>query len=177
MTKTLRHGLVVGCRAYRCIAGRSSGKHVVELRDLEIAISDDRIIRSVALRLLDVVRPSRMLVDRVDREADDLDAAFVELRLDLGHVSELGRANRGEILRMREQHAPGAAYPLMKANAALRRVGFEIRCEMVESQGHGRCSRVVSWTISGALPQPRFRCAVRERLASCQDDRLAGGRP
>jgi pimeloyl-ACP methyl ester carboxylesterase len=54
----------------------------------------------------------------------------------------------------------------MKANAALRGVGFENRCEMVESQGHGRCSCVVSWTVSGASPQIRFRSAVRERLAS-----------
>src|SRR5262249_57784341 len=102
------------------------------------------------------------------------DAALVEFRLDLGHVAELGRANRGEILRVREQHAPEAAHPLMKANVALRGVDFEIRCEMVESQGHGRCSCVVSWTVSGALPRTRFRSAVRERLASSQT-RVAAG--
>src|SRR5215831_5454022 len=115
--------------------------------------------------------PARLSTGSTERP-DDLDAAFVELGLDPGHVAELGRANRSEILRMREQHAPGAAHPFMKANAALRGVGFEIRCEMVESQGHGRCSCVVSWTVSGALPQTRFRSAVRERLASSQDDRL-----
>src|SRR5262249_52055959 len=167
------HGLIVGCRAGRCVAGRRGRKHLVELRDLEIAITDDRVVRGVTLRLLDVVRPSRMLVDRVDREADDLDAAFVELGLDLGHVAELGRANRGEILRMREQYAPGAADPLMKANASLRRVGFKIRRYVVESQGHGRCSCVVAWTGIGACRR-WFWSTVRERLASSQDDRLAG---
>jgi hypothetical protein len=37
--------------------------------------------------------------DGIDAQADDLDATFIELRLELGHVAELGRADRSEILR------------------------------------------------------------------------------
>jgi len=40
-----------------------------------------------ALGLLDVGRPAGMLVDRIDGEADDLDATLVELGFDLGHVT------------------------------------------------------------------------------------------
>ena len=35
---------------------------------------------------------------RVDAQADELDVALGELGLDLGHVAELGGADRGEIL-------------------------------------------------------------------------------
>ena len=45
-------------------------------------------------------------LDRIDTQADDLDAALVELRLDAGHVAELGRADGREVLRMGEQNGP-----------------------------------------------------------------------
>ena len=50
--------------------------------------------------------PAGVTVDRIDRQADDLDAALVEFRLDARHVTELGGADRGEILGMRKQHGP-----------------------------------------------------------------------
>ena len=56
-----------------------------------------------------------------------LTAAAIELRLDLRHVSELGRADRCEVLGMREQHAPRIAQPLVKANRSVGGSGFEIR--------------------------------------------------
>ena len=67
------------------------------------------------------------LLDRVDRETDDLDATLVELRLDLGHVAELGRADRREVLRVREQHAPGIADPVVKLDFSFGGLGLEIR--------------------------------------------------
>ena len=71
-------------------------------------------------------------VDRIDTEADDLDAALVELRLDPRHVAELGGADRGEVLGVREQHAPGVAEPFMEPDVALRGVGLEIRGDIAE---------------------------------------------
>ena len=56
----------------------------------------------------------------IDREPDDLHAALVELGLDPGHVAELGRADRREVLRVREQHRPGVADPVVEADRALR---------------------------------------------------------
>src|SRR5262245_34911143 len=88
------------------------------------------------LRLLDVARPARMLVERVDGQADDLDAALVKFRLDPGHVSELGGADRREVLGMREQHNPGVADPIVKADLAVGRLSFEIRRGIVDLQRH-----------------------------------------
>jgi hypothetical protein len=41
-------------------------------------------------------------VNRIDREPDDLHAALIELRLDFGHIAELGGANRCEVLGVGE---------------------------------------------------------------------------
>jgi len=59
-----------------------------------------------------------VLVDGVDGQADDLDAALVEFRLDLGHVAEFGGADRREVLRMRKQHHPVVANPIVEADLA-----------------------------------------------------------
>src|SRR4029077_5504976 len=97
---------------------------------------DHGIIRRETLRLLDVVCPARMFVDRIDRQTDDLDAAFIELRLDLGHVAELGGADGGEILWMREQHGPFVADPIVKTDLAFGGFRFEIRRGIVDRESH-----------------------------------------
>src|SRR5918994_1864704 len=43
------------------------------------------------------------------------------------HGAEFGGADRGEVLGVAEQDAPGVTEPLVKADAALRGVRFEIR--------------------------------------------------
>src|SRR5262245_58867506 len=77
-----------------------------------------------------------MLLDRIDRQPDDLDTALVELRLDLGHVAELGGAHRREVLRMREQHGPGAADPVVEADLAFRGLSLEVGSGIVDGKGH-----------------------------------------
>ena len=57
--------------------------------------------------------------------------------LSLRHVAELGRADRREILRMREQHRPGVADPFVKANAAFRGLSLEVRRDIADAQSHG----------------------------------------
>jgi hypothetical protein len=44
------------------------------------------------------------------------------------HVAELGGADGGEVLRVREQHRPGIADPVVEADAALGGVGLEVGC-------------------------------------------------
>ena len=63
---------------------------------------------------------------RVDREADDLDAAAVELGLDPGHVAELGRADRREALGVGEQHGPRVADPVVEVDRPLGGLGLEV---------------------------------------------------
>src|SRR5262245_37490807 len=94
--------LVVRGRALGRVAGHGGGEHAVELRYVEVGIGDHRVIRGEALGLLDVVGPAVMAGERIDGQPDDLDAAPVEFGLDLGHVAELGRADRREVLGVRE---------------------------------------------------------------------------
>src|SRR4029078_7773582 len=92
-----------------------------------IAVSDERVVGCVALRVLDVLRPLSMIVDRIDAQADAFSIALVELRFEPRHIAELGRANRREILRMRKQYSPAVADPVMEADRAFSRFGREIR--------------------------------------------------
>ena len=130
------HGRVVGGGA--AVGGDLVGRqHVVELGDLEIVVGDHRVLDRRALRFLDVLRPGAVAVDRVGRQADQLGVSFRELGLDLGHVAELGRAHRGEVLRVRKEDRPFVADPVVEADLSLGRLGFEIGGGVVDAQGHG----------------------------------------
>ena len=91
----------------------TTNRHVVELGHLEIGVPYHRILDLGALGLFDVDGPFAVVLDRIDRESDQLGIALGEFRLDLGHVAELGRADRREILGMRKQDRPLVADPLM----------------------------------------------------------------
>ena len=132
------HGLVVSCGAVLRLASDLGGKHPVELRDAEVRVTDDRIVGRTALRLLDVLGPSRVIAGRVDRQPDDLHVAAVEFGLDVCHVPELRRAHGREVLRMREEHSPRVADPVVEADRALGRLGREVRCGVADRQSHRR---------------------------------------
>jgi hypothetical protein len=74
---------------------------------------------------------------RIDRNADDFDPALGEFRRIAGHRAELGRAHWREILRMRKQHGPTIADPVVKADNTLRGVSSEIGGGVVDAKGHG----------------------------------------
>ena len=82
----------------------------------------------------------RVGLDRVDAEADDLHVALVELGLELRHVAELGGAHGREVLRMREQHRPRIADPVVEADPALGGVGLEVRRDVADAKCHGTTS-------------------------------------
>ena len=112
ITKTLRTvWLSAGVRdlASPEVLGR---QHPVQLGHVEVGVADDRVVGPGALGLLDVVGPPLVVAGGVDRQADDLHVALVELGLELGHVAELGRAHRGEVLGVGEQHGPRVADPV-----------------------------------------------------------------
>ena len=129
-------GLVVGRRALGGVAVGAGGQHAPGLGDLEIGVADHRIVRREALRLLDVGRPARVPVDRIDAQADDLDVALFEFGFDLGHVAKLGGADRGEVLGVREQDGPGIADPVVKFDFAFRRLRLEIRRRVANRESH-----------------------------------------
>src|SRR6516162_968541 len=90
----------------------------------------------MTLGFFDIVRPTRMVADRIDAEPDDLAVALVELGLQPRHVAELGRADRREVLRVREQDGPAVADPFVEVDAALGRLRGEIGSFAVDSQRH-----------------------------------------
>src|SRR5256885_5218094 len=57
----------------------------------------------------DLLGPGGMAVGGIHRKTDDLHMPFVELGFQFGHVAELGRADRREVLRMREKDEIGRA--------------------------------------------------------------------
>ena len=96
---------------------------------MEIGVADHGIVRRGALRLADVFRPLGVLVDRIDRKTHQLDAALVEFRFQPGECTELGGANRGEILGMREQQCPAIADPVMEFDFPFGGLGYEVRSD------------------------------------------------
>src|SRR5690606_21564329 len=71
-----------------------------------------------------------------DAEADDLHVTLVELRLQPGGVAELGGADGGEILRVREQHGPVAVDVIVEADAAFGGLGLEIGSGIADENCH-----------------------------------------
>src|SRR6201984_2313676 len=86
-----------------------------------------------------------MLVHRIDAQADQLDAAPVEFRLQLGERAELGRADRGKILGVREQKCPAIADPVVELDFAFGGFGLEIRGRRAHLKGHVRASSHYSY--------------------------------
>jgi hypothetical protein len=123
-------------RAHRQGVVRVGVDHVVQVGHLALGVADHREVHRGALGLADVALPLQVRLDVVDREADDLHVALVELGLDLGHVAELGGADRREVLRVAEQHTPRVAEPLVEADLALGGGGGEVGCGVAETDGH-----------------------------------------
>src|SRR2546428_2040823 len=108
-------------------AGRIGVGHVVELRDGEIGVADQRVVDGGPLRLLDVLDPGLVIAHGIDAESDDLGVPLVELGLETGHVAELSGANGREVLRMREEDCPLVADPFVEVDLPLRGLSGEIR--------------------------------------------------
>ena len=97
--------------------------HVVEVGDLAIRIGDQGKVQRGALRLRDVLRPPLVGVERVDAQADHFRVPLLEFTLQRGHPAELGRAHRGVVLGMGEQHPPRISEPIVEPDRAFRRLG------------------------------------------------------
>jgi hypothetical protein len=73
MTKTVR----TVCRTAR----RRRRQHAPGLGDRQVGVADHREVDRRALGFLDVLLPAEVVGDGIDRQADDLDAALIELAL------------------------------------------------------------------------------------------------
>jgi hypothetical protein len=71
-----------------------------------------------------------------DAQSDDFAVAFLEFRFQPCHVAKFGRANRREILWMREQDCPAITNPFMKIDGSFRGLSGEVGCFRIYSQRH-----------------------------------------
>ncbi|MNY26136.1 hypothetical protein D3C86_1599670 [compost metagenome] len=130
------HGGVIGRRAAFGTVASTGRQHVVELRDLQVLVADQRIIDVETGRGANVVLPFFMAFNRIDRNADDLHAAFFEFRLQAAHRTKFRRADGREIFRMRKQDRPTVADPVVKAHRTMGGLGGEVWCYIVDTQAH-----------------------------------------
>ena len=112
-------------------------QHVEGLGDREVGIGDDRKGRLGAACSLDVLFPALVLFHAVDGHADDLDAALVPLVLERRDATELGGADRGEVLRMRKDDRPAVTDEIVQGKRALIGLDIQVRNWVVDAQGHG----------------------------------------
>jgi hypothetical protein len=134
-----------------------AGQHAPGLGNLEIGVADQRIVRRVPLRFLDIAGPFCVAIHRIDAQPDDPHAALVELGLDARHVAQLGGADGREILGVRKQHRPGGADPVMETDMAFGRLSFEIRSGVSERENHVRTSQAFKHKV---LPCARSQAAT-----------------
>ena len=74
--------------------------HVVSGGHGATRVGDDREVDGGVLRFVDVVNPAVMILERIDTDGDRLDAALLELWLELGRVAEFGGADRRVVGRV-----------------------------------------------------------------------------
>src|SRR5690606_17058620 len=88
-----------------------------------------------------------------------LHAALLELRTQLLGVAGLRGADGREVLRVREQHAPGSLQPVVEANDSLCLHRGEIRSQITTLQCH-------TLLLSAAVPRGEiFQCDIKYRSA------------
>ncbi len=75
-----------------------------------------------------------MVLDRVDAEPDHLRSALGEVGFESCNDAQLGGADRGKVLRVREQHSPIVADPLVKVDGAVRCFRREIGSYIVDTE-------------------------------------------
>ena len=104
-------------------------------------------------------------LDGVDAQADDLRVALVELGLELRHVAELGRADRREVLGMREQDRPARRRSSRGSGSGppwcLRR---EVGCFVANAQWHVRspCAHSAAAGFPGAAEHGNYSAVTRK---------------
>ena len=140
-------------------------EHSEEHRHPPILVGDDRKIHPRRLGLVDVGDPALVILAAVDAQADDLHATPRPFVAEPGGDAELGGADRGEVGRMREEHAPVLADELVKADAPQARPRREVRDAVADADvalppelllrpGEGRVGAGVLELEGPAPPRP-----------------------
>src|ERR1700761_6246794 len=113
---------------------RIGREHVIELRNLQLRIADQRIVHLRSADLFNVHSPLVMVPDRVHAKADDLGTTPGEVVLQIRHRAKLGGTHWRKVLWMREENCPIVANPFMEVNRAMSRFCNEIRSNIVDTE-------------------------------------------
>ena len=119
--------------------GRQRGNlHVVEESDLALLVANDGEGDLAAGDLVNVLDPAIVGLDGVGGQADELDAALLELGLELGEGAQLGGADGGVVLGVGEEDHPLVADELVEVDVALGGLGLEVGGLVAETERSGR---------------------------------------
>ena len=100
-------------------------------------VGNNREIDRLALGLLNVARPFAVAAERIDRKADNAAIPHLELAFEARGRGKFGRADRGEVGRMREQDAPAIAEIVVEGDFAVGGFRREVRGIVAKTQRHG----------------------------------------
>jgi hypothetical protein len=86
--------------------------------------------------VLYIGKPALMIVNRINRQADDLYIAFGEFMLKPGQRAKLGCTDGREILGMRKQYPSAGAQPFVKTDFAAGGLRGEVRRDIIDAKRH-----------------------------------------
>ncbi|KAL2285203.1 hypothetical protein FJTKL_08420 [Diaporthe vaccinii] len=111
--------------------------HVIKVGDLPLLVGNNGEVEGVAADLLDVGSPALVRIDGIGAQAQQLDAALLELGLEAGHLAQLGGADRGVVLGVGEEDNPVLADILVQVDGALGRIGLEVGGNGAQTEAGG----------------------------------------
>lgn len=108
--------------------------HVVGEGHLALLVANDGEGNLGAGNLIDVLDPALVAVDGVGGETDELDATLGELGLELSEGAELGGADGGVVLGVREEDDPVVANELVEVDGTLGGLSIEVGGNAAEAE-------------------------------------------
>jgi hypothetical protein len=117
--------------------------HVVGKSDLPLLVTNDGEAKLGARDLIDILDPATVALNSVCAQADKLGVPLGELRLKLSESAELGGADWGIVLRVREQDDPVVTNELVEVNGTASGLSLEVRRGGAEAEGLRTVSHIV----------------------------------
>jgi len=109
-------------------------QHVVLECYLSLLVSNDGEPQITAADLIDVFDPAAMALNGVGRQADQLDAASGEFGLEFGERAQLGGADGGVVLGVREENDPLVADEVVEVDGTLCSIGVKVGSNGTEAE-------------------------------------------
>lgn len=114
--------------------------HVVQVSNLSLRVGDNGELQGGASDLINVLDPSLVRLGAIGRQANELGVSLLKLRLQLGESTQLGGADGGEVVGVREQDGPLVANEVVERDRTVGGLGLEVRGGGAQSQGTLRSS-------------------------------------